>query len=181
MLAGSTDTASVFRDTARTTRNRTANTSASAAMSASNTKFWLSRGVRMAATPAATSTVTTTISQATASSEERLYVSWPPKCRSTVVVAMLATAVGTPMKNTPCQASARTYWLSKAATPASAAMTSESATLEYQRGARKMYFERLASSPWVSVMRRYSQMATKFSKTASPSSVCATSGCHCTP
>src|SRR6056297_495428 len=65
---------------------------------------------------------------------------------------MLATTVGTPMKKTPCQASSRTYWLSKAAMPASAAMTSDSATLVYQRGARKMYFERLASSPWVSVM-----------------------------
>jgi len=126
------------------------------------------------------STMTTSTSQATASSEERLYVNWPPKNRSTGVVARLATMVGTAMKKTPCQASSRTYWLSKAAMPARAAMTSESATLVYHRGARKMYFERLASSPWVSVMA-YSQIRRKFSNTASPSSVWATSGWNCTP
>ena len=162
-----------------------------------------------ASTPATTSTRTTNSSQHSASSADRSCVRLPPSQRSTGVVASAATTVGAARNTIPCQASwpmSNTGYVdpmvlveSKTAIPVNPPRSTANARVRGHRGARKMNLESPASRPCVAVTGSQStpadkrlsgfshpcqadaQIARKFSNTASPSSVCATSGCHCTP
>jgi hypothetical protein len=95
MLAATAATGSRWRETARRTNSRSANTAASAVSNASTTNAWPS-GVATATMAAPVSAAIVMSSQVSASNDDALRESWPPNFRSTYGVKTLAATVGNP-------------------------------------------------------------------------------------